>query len=106
MTDLEVLGQCGPAKHLKAATVLLTRYPHDNSIALVSDPGTPDQQTYTVCLTEPPAPIQDNHVWLKGWSENEGGPEALEKAGLVALTGNTWPAGFVFAQEAELLNHE
>lgn len=101
--DGETLGRCGPAKYFKAATVLMTHYPHDGSIALVANQGTPDQQTYTVCLWEPPAPIRDGHVWLKGWSENEGVPEALEEAGLVKLTGMTWPTGYVEAQEAELI---
>lgn len=41
-----------------------------------------------------------NQVWLKGWSENEGLPEALEKAGAVRLTGDVTPAGFATAQLA------
>ncbi|MDD5381898.1 MAG: hypothetical protein PHG53_09730 [Phycisphaerae bacterium] len=44
-----------------------------------------------------------NHVFLKGWGENEGIPNALEKAGIVKLTGWTIPTGFVEAQEAILL---
>ena len=104
MTDeLKILGQCGPAKHFKAATVLMTKYPHDGSTALIANPGSEYQQTYTVCLYDPPAPMRDGHVWLKGWSENEGAPEALEKAGLVKLTGMKWPTGLVEAEEAELI---
>ena len=56
--------------------------------------------TATVALNKVP---KDGHVFLKGWSENEGIPEALEKAGIVRLTGYTIPTGFVQAQEAELL---
>jgi len=103
MSELKILGRCGGAKYFKPATVLMTVYPHDDSTALISSPGTPDQQTYTVCLWEPPAPLREGHVWLKGWSENQGVPEALEAAGLVELTGETWPTGFVEAQEAKLL---
>lgn len=47
--------------------------------------------------------IDDNKVFLKGWSENEGIPEALEKAGVVRLTGRKVVTGFVEALEAELL---
>lgn len=86
--------------------MLITEYPHDGSTALISSPGTPDQQTYTVCLWEPPAPLRPGHVWLKGWGENEGAPEALEEAGLVELTGETWPTGYVEAQEGKLVRRE
>lgn len=103
MKGFEAIGRCGPAKAFKAATVLRTHYPADDSIALVSDPGTEDQQMYTVCLYHDPAPIRPDHVWLKGWNENEGVPQALVDAGIVELTGNTWPTGYVDAQEARLL---
>lgn len=42
-------------------------------------------------------------VWLKGWSENKGVPEALERSGAVILTGKTVATGYCHAQEAELL---
>lgn len=108
MTDesLEVLGRCGPTVFFKAATVLKTTYPADGSIALISNPGTEDQQVYTVCLAADPAPLKPNHVYLKDWSENEGVPEALEAAGLVELTGAHWPTGLVAAKEARLLGIE
>ena len=54
----------------------------------------------TVALDEVPPP---GHVFLKGWSENEGIPEALVKAGIVELTGKTIPTGRCEAQEAKLL---
>ena len=100
---LEVLGICGPAKFFKTAAVRITTYPADGAIALIANPGTEDQQTYTVCLVDSNAPIKPGHVWLKGWGANEGAPEALVDAGLVKLTGNKWPTGYVEAQEAELL---
>ena len=56
--------------------------------------------TATVGLDEIP---RKGHVFLKGWSENEGIPKALEKAGIVKLTGRTIPTGFSQVQEAELL---
>lgn len=57
----------------------------------------------TVALDEVPP---ENHVFLKGWSENEGVPEALVKAGIVELTGRTLPTGYCEALEAKLLKTE
>jgi len=107
--QFQTIGRCGPAKYFKAATVQATRYPADKSIALVANAGTEHQQIYTVCLAGSPgpgdnlAPIEPGHVWLKGWSENEGVPEALVEVGLVELTGNVWPTGYTYAEEAKLL---
>ena len=56
--------------------------------------------TATVALNEVPSP---GFVFLKGWSENEGIPEALVSAGIVKLTGKTIPTGYCKAQEAQLL---
>lgn len=58
------------------------------------------QFTATVALDEIPA---EGCVFLKGWSENEGIPEALVKAGIVELTGRTIPTGYCEAVEAKLL---
>ena len=57
----------------------------------------------TVALNEKPA---DGCVFLKGWSENEGIPEALVKAGVVELTGGGVSTGFCLAIEAKLLKKE
>ena len=54
----------------------------------------------TVALDETPP---RGHIFLKGWSENEGVPAALEKAGVVKRTGRKIPTGYVEAEEAELL---
>lgn len=51
------------------------------------------------------AELPENHVFLKGWSENEGIPEALEKAGAVHLTEKKVRTGFVWAQVARLSDH-
>jgi len=48
-------------------------------------------------------PETPNHVFLKGWSENEGLPEALADNNIVRLTGHITPTGFVEAQEAILI---
>lgn len=56
--------------------------------------------TATVALDEKP---KEGFVFLKGWSENEGVPNALEKAGIVELTGRKLPNGYCEAEEAKLL---
>ena len=65
-----------------------------------------DDQSYyvaTVALVPYGAPHPGEHcVWLKGWSENEGVPQALVNAGIVTLTGRTASSGQVEAQHAEL----
>ena len=107
--ELQLVGICGPAKFFKQATVFRTTYPADGSIALVANPGTEDQQVYTVCLAGSPdelgaiAPVKPDHVWIKEWSENEGVVQALVDAGIVELTGNAWPTGYTFAIEGRLL---
>jgi len=56
--------------------------------------------TATVALDKKPF---EGCVFLKGWSENEGVPESLVKAGVVELTGRTIDCGYCKAQEAKLL---
>ena len=45
----------------------------------------------------------DDCVFLKGWSENTGLPEALVRAGVVELTGRKVTTGWSEAIEARLL---
>lgn len=54
----------------------------------------------TVMLDEKPS---EGCIFLKGWSENEGIPECLVKAGIVELTGRKVKTGFCEAIEAKLL---
>jgi len=56
--------------------------------------------TATVALDEKPT---EGCVFLKGWSENEGIPDTLVKAGVVKLTGRKAKTGFCEAVEAKLL---
>lgn len=48
-----------------------------------------------------PTPPQ-NQIWTKGWSENEGLPEALQEAGVITLTGERIPAGHCEAELATI----
>ena len=73
----------------------------ENSIRIVSEDGEPIAVA-TACL-HPPAPrAPERMVWLKGWSENDGLPQALEHSGVVELLPVYHPTGHVQAQLAKL----
>jgi len=93
----------GPAKFMGAGYVEFSKYPYngETAIRVFSEDGEPEA-TATVALESAPPARSRNGVWLKGWSENEGVPEALEKAGIVKLTGETHPTGFCEAVFGEL----
>ena len=93
--------EVGPAKYLEApCEVWISRYREDNSLCIQLQKGGEPQAVATVCLEGGP-PLR-GYVWLKGWSENEGIPDALERAGVCARTGRFKPTGFVQAEEARL----
>jgi len=89
------------AKYIKGEVELQFGKYQNGSTAIqaFSLEGEPDF-TATVALDEMPS---DGYVFLKGWSENEGIPNALEKAGVIQLTGRTIPTGYVEAQVSKLL---
>jgi len=89
------------AKYVKGKVELHFSKYGNGSIAIqaLSLSGEPEFVA-TVALDELPS---ENHVFLKGWSENEGIPEALEKAGIVKRTGRKIPTGYCEAEEALLL---
>jgi len=72
----------------------------NGSIAIQAFQGGEPMFVATVALGELPP---QGHVFLKGWSENEGVPQALEKAGIIKLTGRKIPTGYVEAEEAKLM---
>jgi hypothetical protein len=57
--------------------------------------------TATVCIPEATPP--SGHVWLKGWSENEGLPEALAAAGVVELLPRVYRCGYAYAKLARVI---
>lgn len=89
------------AEHCNEEVELLFGTYGDGSIAIKATSliGEP-MFTATVALDEIPP---YGHVFLKGWSENEGIPEALVKAGVVELTGRKVKTGYCEALEAKLL---
>ena len=80
------------AKYVKGETQLHFMKYANGSIAIqgLSLYGEP-MFIATVALDELPP---KGHVFLKGWSENEGIPESLENAGIVKLTGRKIPTGY------------
>lgn len=88
---------CQRAKYA-GGPVKFSRYTSDKTIAIVVG----GDCKATVCLPEGAEHPGEFGVWLKGWSENEGLPEALERSGIVVLTGKVAATGFAIAQHAEL----
>jgi len=105
MTEIAT-AQRGPV-HIKARYVdeeVLLTFLHykDGSVAIVGHGWNTGEPLFTATVWLPDAP-DEGCVWLKGWEENEGVPEALVKAGVVRLTGRTCHTGYCEAQEARLL---
>ena len=91
----------GAAKYTKAGYISIEQYRNGEvALTVTGEDGEP-QCVATVAITDAPR-IGPDRVWLKGWGENEGVPEAMQAAGLLTLTGRVWPTGFVEAQEAAL----
>ena len=59
----------------------------------------------TATVNMPEYELAEGEILLKGWSENEGLPEALERAGIVELTGRAVANGFVQAPIARYLGN-
>ena len=96
----------GPAKFTGGGFISVGFYPNDE-IALIirATDGSGEREAVATCSLEgydaPPA--GPYHVWLKGWSENEGIPEAMQTAGLVQLTNIKYPLPFTEAILARVL---
>ncbi len=89
------------AKYCKEDVLLSFGEYGDGSVAIQAvSLGREPMFTATACIDEP---AKEGHVFLKGWSENEGIPEALVKASVVELTGRTVPTGYCEVLEAKLL---
>ncbi len=92
----------GPSRHAtRGGAVKFSYYAGgDTALLVVDDQG---DTVYVASVNLPGHDTPDrHHVWLKGWSENEGVPQALEAAGVVTLLPVFQPTGFVTAQLARL----
>lgn len=99
MTDLGI--NIGATEYGNPGRLVLKGWYAEGGVALQVVSGRGVECTATVNLVDSLLP--SNEVWLKGWGENAGVPEALEMAGAVRLTGRTQETGRVHAQHAELL---
>ncbi len=87
----------------EGCTIKLGRYGNDSLAIILFAPDGPREAVASVnmegCgLPKPPL----DHIWLKGWSENAGIPEALEECGFLKRTGRTYPAGYAQAEYAQI----
>ena len=95
--------QVGRAKYMPAGLVNFAEYESGETVIEIVDKKGTQLYVATVALVPYGAPHPgENCVWLKGWSENEGVPEALAGAGIVILTGHTCSSDLVTAQHALL----
>jgi len=94
----------GPTKILPAGVIQFQEYlSGETGIEVIIDARTRESYVATVALVPYGAPHPGaGGVWLKGWSENEGVPQALELAGVVRLTGRKHRSGWVIADHGEL----
>jgi len=93
----------GATRYLPSGIIRFDQYRSGETAIEVVDQHGEAQYVATVALVPYGAPHPGEYgVWLKGWSENEGVPEALAAAGVVTLTGRRHPTGFCEAQHAYL----
>jgi len=98
------IGRIGPSVCSQGGTVVTLGHYADYSLALVSINKSGEREAVlTVCLAPHGPKAIKGYVWLKGWSENDGIPEALEEAKLVMRTGKKYKTGFAEAELAKLL---
>jgi len=99
MTLLKTGRKVRPFLDVPETEVALGAY-DNGAIAIMGFAGEDEWYCASVRLAETRRVLQDNEVWLKGWSENEGLPAALEAAGIVTRTGITTRFGYASAELA------
>lgn len=82
--------------------VIKTKYGNGRVAITLLNAQTSEPEFVATANIEEEVPA-DGCVFLKGWRENAGLPEALEKAGVVKLTGRVVPFGAVTAVEGKLM---
>lgn len=73
------------------------------ALELICDDGSP---MAVATVNVPDVQINEHHVFIKDWSENEGMTAALTAAGYIKPTGHLQKVGFCHAVIAELLIRE
>ena len=87
-------------KHCSGDLNVYAAYYADGSTVILIQDGELTDKVATVYIEKSAQDLP--FVWLKGWSKNQGLPEALEQCGLLELTGVTWPMCNCVAQLAKL----
>ena len=87
----------------KELEIMISKYTGSGRTALLLFDAETREPYFTATVNLPDDPLEKGYVFLKGWSENEGLPEELERVGLVELTGRRIQTGFAKAHEAKLL---
>ena len=103
-TDREQIPlRVGAAQWTIPGILRFARYQSGEIAIEILTPEGEQQLVATVALVPYGAPRPGEYgLWLKGWSENEGVPEALVQAGVVTLTGRKHRTGHAEALHAEL----
>jgi hypothetical protein len=83
--------------------VVLEFCQYDNKRTAIRAYALDGDPMFTATVNIPNETPAKDCVFLKGWSENEGLPEALVKAGVVKLTGRKVTTGYTEAVEAKIL---
>jgi len=89
----------GPTTWSEGGEVVFKRYAQGGTAIVIWEDEEP-VLTATVWLETPPA--DDDCVWVKDYSENEGTEDALVAAGVVTRTGRFQMSGFVAFMECRL----
>jgi hypothetical protein len=98
----------GPAKFCRGGDITFAHYGTGETAILIERNGE-REAVATVCLAGVPgSPVPGPHqVWLKGWSENEGIPQALEEVDLESGAQVQWLIGTIDREAYEaVLNQE
>ena len=102
-TDHDDRLRVGPAVYTNAGYVRFGRYASGEIAMEILDETDEPQCVATLSLVPYGAPHPGEYgVWLKGYSANDGVPQALVDAGIVTLTGRRHLTGYAQALHAEL----
>lgn len=90
-------------KYIPAGTRVEKTFYADGNICLVARDPEDGSPWGTLSVNIPETNVNDDHVWIKDWSENEGVLNALIKSGMVSDLSITQPCGFCEAHLVRLL---
>lgn len=82
--------------------IVKRQYSNRRLALTLEDPITGDPWA-TATVNLPQEDLPDGYAFMHGYSENEGLPEALAKAGVIELTGKKVKTGFVEVEIAKIL---